>query len=124
MMPRRRLAGFLLLVSVAQMILAPPIYACVAHRSVRHCQGATPAAMPEAIAVAPAAGPSLAPTHAPHHQHHTQDCCAVNDACRGGFVPTPITELGTAAARQTLASNTASAPTARRAAPEAPPPKR
>lgn len=122
MMPRRRLAGFLLMVSVAQMILAPPIYACIAHPSVGHCQDAPSAAMSEASAMAPAT--SLAPTHAPHHQHHTQDCCAANDACRGVFFATPAAELGAAIDRQMLGSSTMSAPTARRAAPESPPPKR
>ena len=132
-MPRRGLAGLVLMVTVVQMFLAPPLFACVAHHvaaghmphgTAGHCQDVAPSAASGTIASDAVAVSTLGPPQLPHHPYHDQGCCAGMDACRGVFSPARGTEVGRAVASQSLASATTIAPAARRAAPDSPPPKR
>jgi hypothetical protein len=127
-MPRRRFAGLLLMATMLQMLLAPAVYACVAHRSpTSACHetasaAATSGASPASVAVV-TEGPPPATGQASHGTHHTQACCAATDACRAVFVPAQAAVLSTPVARGPLAPSSPAVPSARRAAPESPPPK-
>ena len=127
-MPRRRLAGLLLMAAMLQMLLAPAIYACVAHRSPTSAchetaSAASGAAASPASVAAVTEGPPTASGHASHGTHHTQACCAATDACRGVFVPAQAAVLSTPVTRGPLAPMSPAVPSARRAAPDSPPPK-
>jgi|SRR5580692_2768616 hypothetical protein len=130
-MPRRRLAGLLLMAAMLQMLLAPAIYACVAHRSptsacheTASAASAAPASGASRASVAAVTeGPPTASGQASHGTHHTQACCAATDACRGVFVPAQAAVLSTPVTRGPLAPMSPAVPSARRAAPDSPPPK-
>jgi hypothetical protein len=127
-MPRRRFAGLLLMATMLQMLLAPAVYACVAHRSpTSGCHETGSAAMTSGASPASVAvlteGPPTASDQASHGTHHTQACCAATDACRGVFVSAQAAVLSTAVTRGPLAPMSPGVPSGRRAAPDSPPPK-
>jgi hypothetical protein len=127
-MPRRQFAGLLLMAAMVQMLLAPAVYACVAHRaptsachetaSAATASGASPASVAPVTEGLPAAS-----DQASHGTHHTQACCAATDACRGVFVSAQVAVLSTPVTRGLLAPVSPGVPSARRAAPDSPPPK-
>jgi len=127
-MPRRRFAGLLLMATMLQLLLAPAVYACVAHRSpTSACHETASAASGSGASPASVAavteGPPTASGQASHGTHHTQACCAATDACRGVFVPAQAAVLSTPVTRGPLAPMSLGVPSARRAAPDSPPPK-
>jgi hypothetical protein len=127
-MPRRRFAGLLLMATMLQMLLAPAVYACAAHRSpTSGCHetasaATTSGASPASVAALTEGSPT-ASGQASHGTHHTQACCAATDACRGVFVSAQAAVLSTPVTRGPLAPMSPGVPSARRAAPDSPPPK-
>ena len=122
-MPRRRLAGLLLMLAMLQMAFAPAVYACVSHHApAPHCHDGVAAS--ESGGVPTIAGSlARASGHPSNHSHHMQACCAAGDACRGVFFPASAAGLGALMTRAPLTPAEAAAPAVRRAAPDSPPPK-
>jgi hypothetical protein len=120
-MPRRRLAGLLLMLAMLQMAFAPAVYACVSHHApVAHCHE-TVAGQDFGGAPNLAESLSRASGHPSHHSHHTQACCAAGDACRGMFFPASASAVNAPVTRAPLTPADLVAPTGRRAAPDSPP---